>query len=105
MVRKSASPAPEPTAEAATVAPVEDSQTPPTEAQAAPATEAKPDEQYDLHIILHGANIDEKLKDAATVAFRLGLITKPTMAQLMSLFIGWGLALLKQQWLERVGYR
>jgi hypothetical protein len=31
------------------------------------------------------------------------LITNPTLAQLMSLFIGWGLAILKQQWLEAGG--
>ena len=75
-----------------------------TEDPEAIVTEAETAQQYDFHIALHGENIDGKLKDAATVAFRLGLITKPTMAQLMSLFIGWGLAVLKKQWLERVGY-
>ena len=30
------------------------------------------------------------LNDTVTVAYRLGLIPKPTMAQLMSLFIAWG---------------
>jgi len=75
-----------------------------TEDPEAIATEAEPSQPYDFHIELQGENIDVKLKDAATVAFRLGLITKPTLAQLMSLFIGWGLVVLKKQWLERVGY-
>ena len=92
-------------ADQATVQTPEETTAPPAEGPEATATEAKPEEQYEFHIRLHGANIDEKLKDAATVAYRLGLITKPTLAQLMSLFIGWGLSVLKQQWLERVGYR
>jgi len=92
-------------ADQATILTPEEVTAPPTEKPEATATEAKPDEQYEFHIKLHGANIDEKLKDAATVAYRLGLITKPTLAQLMSLFIGWGLSVLKKQWLERVGYR
>jgi len=71
----------------------------------ATATVEKPADQYEFHIRLHGADIDQKLKDAATVAYRLGLITKPSLAQLMNLFIVWGLALLKQRWLDRVGYR
>lgn len=89
----------------ATILPTEETTTPPTEGSEATATEAKPEEQYDFHIKLQGTNLDEKLKDAATVAYRLGLITKPTMAQLMNLFIGWGLALLKEKWLAQVGYR
>ena len=94
-------------ADQATVQTPEETTAPPAEGPGATstATEAKPEEQYEFLIRLHGENIDEKLKDAATVAYRLGLITKPTMAQLMSLFIGWGLGILKQQWLERVGYR
>ena len=92
-------------ADQATILTPEETTAPPIENPEATATETKPEEQYEFHIRLHGENIDEKLKDAATVAYRLGLITKPTMAQLMSLFIGWGLAILKQQWLDRVGYR
>jgi len=89
----------------ATILTPEETTEPPTEGPEATATEANPEGQYEFHIRLHGANIDEKLKDATTVAYRLGLITKPTLAQLMSLFIGWGMAILKKQWLERVGYR
>ncbi len=62
-------------------------------------------EEYDFHIRLHGKNIAQKLKDAATIAHGLGLIPKATLANLMSLFIDWGLDLLKQQWLEKVGHR
>jgi len=72
--------------------------------EATPLAE-KPADEYEFHIRLHGADIDQKLKDAATVAYLLGLIAKPTLAQLMNLFIAWGLALLKERWLERVGYR
>ena len=67
------------------------------------STEAK--EAYEFHIRLHGENIDQKLKDAATIAHGLDLIPKATLANPMSLFIGWGLSILKQQWLEKVGYR
>ena len=42
-----------------------------TEAPEAIATEAEPSQQYEFHIELHGENIDGKLKDAATVAYRL----------------------------------
>jgi len=92
-------------ADQATILTPEEVTEPPTEGPEATATEAKPEEQYEFHIKLQGTDLDEKLKDAAIVAYRLGLITKPTLAQLMSLFIGWGLALLKQQWLDQVGYR
>jgi len=82
----------------------EPEETVPPPAESSADAESKPADQYDFHIRLHGIDIDETLKDAATVAYRLGLITKPTMAQLMSLYIAWGLALLKQQWLDHVGY-
>jgi len=92
-------------ADQATILTPEEVTAPQTENPEATATETNPEEQCEFHIRLHGANIDEKLKDATTVAYRLGLIPKPTLAQLMSLFIGWGLSILKKQWLERVGYR
>jgi len=92
-------------ADQVTVLTPEETTEPPTESPEATATEANPEEQYEFHARLHGTDIDEKLKDAATVAYWLGLITKLTLAQLMSLFIGWGLSILKKQWLERVGYR
>jgi len=92
-------------ADQATILPSEETTEPQTENPEATATETNPEAQYEFHIKLHDADSDEKLKDAATVAYRLGLITKPTLAQLTSLFIAWGLAILKQQWLEWVGYR
>ena len=59
-----------------------------TEAPEAIATEAEPSQQYEFHIKLQGTDTDVKLKDAATVAYWLELIPKPTLAQLMSPFIG-----------------
>jgi len=32
-------------------------------------------------------------------------IPNPDLTNLMNLFIGWGLAILKKKWLDRVGYR
>lgn len=69
------------------------------------AVEVEPKaEVYDLHIQLPGET-KEKLKDAAELAYRLEQISKPDLVDLMDLFIGWGLTVLKQQWLDRMGYR
>ncbi len=57
-------------------------------------TEDKPD--YDLHIKVP-AEMRQILKDSAELAFKL--------VDLMNLFIGWGLQIQKQKWLDRVGYR
>lgn len=65
-------------------------------------TEAKPD--YDLHIKVP-AEMRQTLKDSADLAFKLGDIPKPDLVDLMNLFIGWGLQIQKQKWLDRVGYR
>ncbi|MBA7594923.1 hypothetical protein ES703_01879 [subsurface metagenome] len=65
-------------------------------------TEAKPD--YDLHIKVP-AEMRQALKDSAELAFKLGDISKPDLVDLMNLFIGWGLQIQKQKWLDRVGYR
>lgn len=64
--------------------------------------EAKPD--YDLHIKVPG-EMRQMLKDSAELAFKLGDIPKPDLVDLMNLFIGYGLQILKQKWLDRVGYR
>ncbi|MBA7469160.1 hypothetical protein ES707_04426 [subsurface metagenome] len=64
--------------------------------------EAKPD--YDLHIKVP-AEMREILKDSAELAYKLGDIPKPDLVDLMNLFIGWGLQIQKQKWLDRVGYR
>ena len=65
-------------------------------------SEAKPD--YDLHIKVP-AEMRSTLRDSAELAFKLGDITKPDLVDLMNLFIGWGLQIQKQKWLDRVGYR
>jgi len=65
-------------------------------------TEALPD--YDLHIKVP-AEMRQMLKDSAELAFKLGDIPKPDLVDLMNLFIGWGLQIQKQKWLDRVGYR
>lgn len=61
-------------------------------------------ELYDLHIKVPN-EVRGKLRDAAELAYRLEQIPKPDLVDLMSLFIGWGLTVLKQQWLDRMGYR
>jgi len=65
-------------------------------------SEAKTD--YDLHIKVP-AEMRQLLKDSAELAFKLGDIPKPDLVDLMNLFIGWGLQIQKQKWLDRVGYR
>jgi len=65
-------------------------------------TEVKPD--YDLHIKVP-AEMRSILRDSAELAFKLGDIPKPDLVDLMNLFIGWGLEIQKQKWLDRVGYR
>ena len=51
------------------------------------------------------AETQQKLKDAATVAHGLKQIPKASVTALMRLFIAQGMGILKQQWLEKVGYR
>ncbi len=67
-----------------------------------PSTEPKPD--YDLHIKVP-AEMRPILKDSAQLAYKMGDIPKPELVDLMNLFIGWGLTILKKKWLDRVGYR
>ena len=64
--------------------------------------EAKPD--YDLHIKVP-AEMRQILRDSAELAFKSDDIPKPDLVDLMNLFIGWGLQIQKQKWLDRVGYR
>jgi len=67
-----------------------------------PTREPKPD--YDLHIKVP-AEMRQTLKDSAELAYKLGDIPKPDLVDLMNLFIGWGLQIQKQKWLDRTGYR
>jgi len=66
------------------------------------ASEPKPD--YDLHILVP-AEMRPILRDSAKLAYKMGDIPKPDLVDLMNLFIGWGLTIQKQRWLDRVGYR
>ncbi len=67
-----------------------------------PEPEKKPD--YDLHIKVP-AEMRQTLKDSAELAYKMGDIPKPDLVNLMNLFIGWGLAVQKKKWLDRVGYQ
>lgn len=60
--------------------------------------------EYDLHIKVP-ADMRQKLKDCAELAYKMGDIPKPDLVDLMNLFIDWGMAVLKKKWLDRVGYR
>ena len=60
--------------------------------------------EYDLHIRVP-EDMRQKLKELADLAYRMEMISKPDLVDLMNLFIGWGFALLKKQWLEKVGYK
>ena len=73
-----------------------------TEKAPEPLSEAKPD--YDLHIKVP-AEMREKLKEAAALAYKMGDIPKPDLVDLMNLYIGWGMAVLKKKWLDRIGYK
>lgn len=58
---------------------------------------------YDLHIKVP-EEMRQKLKDATDLAYKMNLIAKPDLVDLMNLWIGWGFALLKKHWATRVGY-
>ena len=74
----------------------------PPEPAPEPAPEIKPD--YDLHIKVP-AEMRSILRDSAELAYKMGDIPKPDLVNLMNLFIGWGLAIQKKKWLDRVGYQ
>ena len=59
-------------------------------------------ETYDLHIVAPRA-MKDKLKKSAELAYKLGLISKPQLAELMNFYIGWGMNVLKTQYLKRMG--
>lgn len=65
---------------------------------------AEPDAVYDLHIRVP-KEMQGLLKNAAEMACKLGDMPKPELANLMNLFITWGLNIQKQKWLNRMGYR
>jgi len=61
-------------------------------------------QKYDLHIKV-AEEMRQMLKDSADLAFEMGEIDKPDLVDLMNLFIGWGLTILKKKWLDRMGYK
>jgi len=73
----------------------------------APAAEVSqgivPRAEYDLHI-----KVPEEMRtvlfNATQLAYRLGDIPKPSLVNLMNLFIGWGLHVQKKRWLDHMGY-
>ncbi|MBA7593440.1 hypothetical protein ES703_00360 [subsurface metagenome] len=81
---------------------VQQNETPP--GNGAPAETLELKTTYDLHIKVP-AEMRQVLKDSAELAYKLGDTPKPDLVDLMNLFIGWGLQIQKQKWLERVGYR
>lgn len=78
----------------------------PGEAGVAPAQEAPPPEpqgEYELHIRL-AREMQPILQASTQLAYKMGEIEKPTLEELMNLFIVWGLAIQKRKWLDRMGY-
>jgi len=49
--------------------------------------------------------MQDKLKKAAVLANKLGLTSKPELTELMDLFVGWGLYLLNEEYLKRMGVK
>jgi len=62
------------------------------------------EEKYDLHIQLD-KEMQPVLKESATLAYKMGDISKPDLVDLINLFIAWGLSIQKKKWLDRMGYR
>jgi hypothetical protein len=75
-----------------------------TEVAAVPEQAPDARSEYDLHIKVP-AEMRQKLRDCAELAYKMGDIPKPDLVNLMNLFISWGMAVLKKKWLDRVGYK
>ncbi len=73
-----------------------------TEVKTVQSLEAR--QEYDLHIKVP-AEMRQTLRDCAELAHKMGDIPKPDLVDLMNLFIGWGMEVLKKKWLDQVGYR
>jgi hypothetical protein len=59
-------------------------------------------ETYDLHIRVPRA-MKEKLTESAQLDYKLEVIPKPTLADLMNLYVTWGMTLLKSHYIKRIG--
>jgi len=66
--------------------------------------EVEPGAEYGLHVRLE-REMQSVLEAATQLAYKMGEIPKPTVAELINLYINWGLAIQKRKWLDRVGYR
>ena len=60
--------------------------------------------EYGLHIRL-AREMQGVLEGASQLAYKMGDVPKATLAKLINLFIGWGLAIQKKKWLDRMGYK
>lgn len=74
------------------------------ETSVAEVTEETKPSIYDLHIKVP-RDMQDKLKKAAVLANKLGLTSKPELAELMDIFLGWGLDILHNQYLKRMGVK
>ncbi len=75
-----------------------------TPVEVAPEQAPEARSEYDLHIKVP-ADMRQKLRDCAELAYKMGDIPKPDLVDLMNLFISWGMAIQKKKWLDRVGYK
>lgn len=72
--------------------------------ETAQQAETAQEDKYNLHIQLD-RQLQPVLQESAQLAFRMKDIPEPTLANLMNLFITWGLLVQKQKWLDRMGYQ
>ena len=70
----------------------------------APAQEAVPKADYDLHIKIP-EEMRATLEDAAELTYRMRIVPKPDLVDLMNLVISWRMTVPKQQWQDRTGHR
>ena len=75
-----------------------------TQVEVAPEQAPEARMEYDLHIKVP-ADMRQRLKDCAELAYKMGDIPKPDLVNLMNLYINWGMAIQKKKWLDKVGYR
>ncbi len=75
-----------------------------TGVEATSETTSEARQEYDLHIKVP-ADMRQRLRDCAELAYKMGDIPKPDLVDLMNLFISWGMAIQKKKWLDRVGYK
>ena len=59
-------------------------------------------EAYDLHIQVP-REMQEKLRKAAELGLKMRLTQKPSLAELMELFLGWGFNGLRNIWGQKMG--